>query len=311
MMNKEIDQKLGKYYIDMKVNLRKPKLETYKFDDDNILLYKIPYTENYDHYPVTIAQYGLGNYEKYLDTKDKKYYRRFLKQVEWLVDNINIENDLGVWEHYYTLPFYEFNRIPWVHGMGQSIAISVLLRAFQETKDEKYLNFAKKAFNVFDKKIKNNGVLFRDEEENIWLEEYAILPPPHILNGFIFIVFGINEYYKVTKSKKSLTIFNKCLETIEKNIALYDTGYWSKYNLLQDHPADDFYHDLHIKQLNALYRITKKDIFKFYAKKWKDYSKKPFNRYKKTFVRVLTHIRLNGIIGCIKKYKTMRKWHNK
>ena len=301
-------EKLGKYYIEMKQNVNRPKESVHKLDEHDILLYKIPYTDKYDYYPVSIALYALGNFEEYLDTNNSTYKEVFLKQADWLVKNIKIKaKGFGIWEHDFVLPYYKF-KIPWTHGMAQGLAISVLLRAYQLIGNKTYLKTAEQAYNTFKVDVKNGGVKFVDDDGNVWLEEYAISPPPHILNGFIYAVFGIYDFYRVTRNKAVLDLWKKEIETLEKNLEKYDTGYWSLYNLTQDQPATKLYHELHIEQLIILYRLTKKEIFSEYATRWGKYLRSPLNRTKVIIARGIAHMKQYGIIGSGKQYMLMRKW---
>jgi len=247
----------------------------------------------------------------YLDTKSTDYKEIFLKQADWLVKNIKTKpKGFGVWEHNFILPYYKF-KTPWVHGMAQGLAISVLLRAYQISSDKKYLETAEKTCKAFEVDITDGGVRFVDEEGNTWIEEYALLPPPHVLNGFVFAIFGIYDFYRVTKDEDSLKLFEKETETLGKNIKKYDTGYWSLYNLLDKHPATKSYHELHIKQLDILYKLTNVDIFNEYAKRWKKYLHSSPNRSKAAIKRGLSHIKKYGLIGGIRRYLLIEKWRKK
>jgi len=257
-------EKLGKYYIEEKFSLSWPTTAIGKLDKNGTILYKLPYTNRYVYYPIQVAQYALGNFEMFIDTKYKKYKNTFLKQVNWLIENFTDKGDFGIWEHHYVLPHYKFDRIPWVHGMGQGLAISALLRAYQLSNDKIYLEVAKKAYGAFEKDI-------------------------HILNGFIFALFGIYDFYRVTRSKKALNLFDKGVKTLEKNLNLYDNGYWSLYNLIHKYPATKFYHEWHIKQLKVLHELTGKDIFNEYAKRWEKYTNKSINRFRASLRRMIIH----------------------
>jgi len=80
------------------------------------------------------------------------------------------------------------------------------------------------------------------------------------------------DFYKVTRSKEALGLFNKGIETLENNIYRYDTGSWSLYEL-SGYKAPEDYHRLHIHQLKALYKITGKKIFKEFAENFEAYLK--------------------------------------
>lgn len=311
MKTKEMhyEGKFGKYYTDMRNDVRRISSPLFRFDKDGILRYKIPYTNNFDYYPVFIAGYALGNFNFYLDTGKNRYIDAFMKQSDWLVSDITLKREnIGDYEHRYVFPYYDNFEILWVYGMAQGLAISVLLRAYQRTNDNIYFESAKKVYGAFETDIEGGGVRYTDEAGNVWLEEYAVLPPPHILNGFIFIFWGVHEFYNVTKNKKVLELRNKIIKTLEDNLKFYDTGYYSLYDLLRGYPTTKSYHSLHIRQLKALYRITNEQIFVTYSKRWEEYLTKSLYNRMAYLIRGGIHIKRYGVKGCIGRYFLRRKW---
>ena len=284
------------------------KRKTIKLDKNGVLIYKIPYTDKFDHYPIFIARYSLGNLEMYLNTGNEKYKAIFFNQVDWLLKNLVTKDDFAVWEHHYKFPFYEFKKIPWVHGLGQGLGMTALLKAYQVTGKKDYLKASEKVFNSFKIDIPDGGIRFIDENGSIWLEEYALLPPPHVLNGFITILFSIHEFHKVTGNEKALDLWNKGIKTLKLNLGKYEAGYWSFYDLLRKYPSPKNYHTMHIWQLNVLYELTKEEIFQSYAKKWEKYNEKIINKKLVGLNRGILHLKRYGLINCIDRYFKQKKW---
>ena len=98
------------------------------------------------------------------------------------------------------------------------------------------------------------------------------------------------------------------IKTIEENLEKYDAGYWSYYSLNKKQPTNLSYHKLHVEQLKALYKITKKEIFKKYHGKWKKYTKKSSYKYKAILFKNLYSIKEHGLIKSFKRYRAMKKW---
>ena len=129
--------------------------------------------------------------------------------------------------------------------------------------------------------IKHGGVKFTDQNGNVWLEETIVDPATHILNGFLWTLFGIWDYYLLTKDKKAKNLFDKCIKTLKCNLGDFDAGFWSLYEqsgTKMKMLASGFYHKLHIVQLKILYKITEENIFKNYADKWQSYQNNWFYR---------------------------------
>jgi len=133
---------------------------------------------------------------------------------------------------------------------------------------------AQRAFEAFKFEIGNGGVKYTDDEGYVWLEEAIVEPPTHILNGFIWAVWGIYDYYLVTDEVDAKQLFDDCVATLRDNLTTYDIGFWSLY----EHSgtrlrmiASPFYHSLHIVQLRVMYRLTGEKVFREFAQRWARY----------------------------------------
>ena len=238
--------------------------------------------------PIAISQWGLGNYNKWYETKSEINYLNFIKSSDWLINNLQ-QNHYGlkVWMHHFNFEYRDTLIAPWYSGLAQGQGISVLIRAYKETGDQKYAKAIKDAFASLDKNIDMGGVKYTDINGLDWIEEYIVRPPTHILNGFIWALWGIFDHYLYFRDNKSKQLFNKYSNTIIKNLYLYDIGYWSKYELSNTKIpmiASSFYHKLHITQLEIMYILTKKNAYKEFSSKWQKYFD---NRIFKSFA--LTH----------------------
>lgn len=129
--------------------------------------------------------------------------------------------------------------------------------------------------------VKSAGVQRRDAKERIVLEEYPTEPPSTVLNGYIYALFGIYEYYKASGDTQARDLLAQCLESLQELLEDYDAGMWSRY----DHPSYGYAgwapvrcHMLHIHQLRVLYEITRNPEFKAIADRWLYYSTRRRNR---------------------------------
>lgn len=270
-------KELGEYYMPF---FHKADYQGH-FDEHGIPLldYKGKIGKQYN--PIAIAQYGLGNYNLFKRNGNKERYDRFIKASDWLVDNLEQnKKGLWVWNHKFDWEYYQILKAPWYSALAQGQGISLLVRAFIEEKEDKYLAVSVKAFETLTKEIREGGVLFVDKDGNYWLEEYLVNPPSHVLNGFIWAIWGIYDYFLITREKKAFALYQNYLKTIRKNLHRYDTGFWSLYDLANNRLktiASSFYHQLHIVQLDVLYKLTGDNIFLEYSKKWTEYKRKKIN----------------------------------
>jgi heparosan-N-sulfate-glucuronate 5-epimerase len=227
--------------------------------------------------PISIAQWGLGNYNLFQRTGSAEAYDKFVKASEWLCERLETNpHGLHVWNHHYDWEYRETLRAPWYSGLAQGQAISLLVRAHAETGEGKYLSSAALAFRSFLADTVTGGVRFEDAEKNVWFEEYLVSPPTHILNGFMWAAWGVYDYFLATGSRQAMGLFGAAVKTLEANLGRYDLGFWSLYELagtLLPMIASPFYHRLHVTQLRVMYRITSEKIFNQYARRWESYGR--------------------------------------
>jgi len=156
-----------------------------------------------------------------------------------------------------------------------------LLRAHRETSDDRYRVAAYRAFQTFHRSTEEGGVIFTDGLGDIWIEEYVVHPPTHILNGFIWASWGIYDYLLATGDEAARRLFEKFVETLAKNIDRYDIGFWSLYEQSGTRlkmVASPFYHRLHIVQLQIMHQLTGNQVFQRYADRWQAYSESRVKR---------------------------------
>jgi hypothetical protein len=225
--------------------------------------------------PIAIAQYGLGNYNLYLRTRDPERRQKYLTVADWLVNNLE-QNATGlwVWNHYFDWEYRTRLKAPWYSALAQGQAISLLVRVHRDSGQATYLYAAQRAFKTFLKEVDEGGVVYVDEDGHTWFEEYIVFPPTHILNGFIWASWGVYDYFLATNDERAEHLFKEAMRTLEANLENYDVGFWSLYEqsgTWLKMMASPFYHHLHIAQLEVLYRLTGKYIFKRYADHWNRY----------------------------------------
>jgi hypothetical protein len=225
--------------------------------------------------PIAIAQWGLGNYNLFLLTRDEARKRKFLAASDWLCGHLE-PNRFGiwVWNHHFDWEYRTPLKAPWYSGLAQGQGISLLVRAYRETGNRVYLETADRAFTGFLKPTDEGGVICCDERGAVWIEEYIVSPPTHILNGFLWAAWGVYDYYLASKDASARTLFAKAVQTLRDNLDRYDLGFWSLYEQSGTRlpmVASAFYHRLHVVQLRIMHRLTGDEIFARYADRWENY----------------------------------------
>lgn len=257
---------VAKYPIDMSAKAEYAGV----FDEAQIPLVEID--GHLSHLPVTIAQYALGNYDEYLRTQNALYRQRFLDSANWLVKNL-VEYRSGQWgwvnDHDKML--YNLKK-PWLSALSQGQALSVLVRAYQETNDDLYRDTGQKALGAFKVPVADGGILAKWQGLDYY-EEYPSQTPSFVLNGFIFALWGLWEFQLVTKNEEAKDYYEAGLTTLERCLKEYQVPYlnWSTYDLYPFKVTDIasiFYHKLHIHQLRAMALLTGNKLFDQQAERW-------------------------------------------
>jgi hypothetical protein len=227
--------------------------------------------------PIAISQWGLGNYNLFRRSGSEERRKKFLAASNWLCAHIE-QNASGVWvwNHRFDWEYRTLLKRPWYSGLAQGQGISLLLRSYRETGDGSYLAAAQRAFLSFTKSTAEGGVTYTDGDGDLWIEEYIVSPPTHILNGFMWAVWGVYDYFLATGDAFARTLFEASIRTLLSNIGRYDLGFWSLYEQSGTYlpmVAGPFYHQLHIVQLRVMHFLTGENLFLRYAERWENYGR--------------------------------------
>jgi len=224
--------------------------------------------------PVSLAFSALGFLERFIREDVGIHKEAFLSASQWFVANQNLD---GVWFNH--LDKSKFGvKSPFVSAMTQGLAISVLVRASGLTGEQKFLDTARAALGPFKKSVEEGGVATRSGSD-VFLEEYPSPRPHHVLNGFIYALFGLLDLAESGDSE-ARELFESGRETLDRWLPRFDIGYWSLYHIGpgMKNPATVHYHRLHIEQLSAIQMCSGSDTVLETRNRWRDYYNRSFNR---------------------------------
>lgn len=230
------------------------------------------------NFSIEIFQYGLGAYDLYLLNDDKSMIEKVKASADWAVNN---QNEDGSWVTFaYEQPNHPYS------SMAQGEGISLLLRAHILLKDDRYLHSAKKAFMFMIKQLEEGGTTKYDGNDIYF---YECTEDPLILNGWIFSIWGVYDYHKFFRDENSRGILFRTLNSLEKKLADFDLGYWSKY---EDGKriCSPFYHRLHVSQLSVMFMLFEKETYKYYAEKWNKYEKNTLYKIRAFVIKAIQKI---------------------
>lgn len=242
---------------------------------------------------ITTAQYGLYSLDKWLLTRSDEHLDLAQAAAQWLVDNCQpLAHNAGGWIYEFDLEFYG-PKAPWISAMAQGEAISLLLRMHQIGGDPAYLQTAERAFIPFKYSIEDGGVRSTFADGSPVFEEFPASAPPHVLNGHIFALLGVYDYGIVKGSEAARALFSDAVQGLKNNIALYDLGWWTHYDLHETRRlASRVYQRVHVRLLAILHRLTGDQFFNELAARWGGYLASPLCNARWFAQKVLEKIRL-------------------
>jgi len=129
--------------------------------------------------------------------------------------------------------------------------------------------------------VDDGGVTYKDDGNGWWYEEYANKggSPSRVLNGMMFALLGIHDYYRYTGDSHAKFIFDKGVTSLKYTLHLYDDNGYSYYDIL--HTPAGVYHNIHIDLLGRLFNETGEIAFKQYQDKWQNF-KEPYSLFQQT-----------------------------
>lgn len=214
------------------------------------------------YFPTLIIRTALTSYYEWQETDSPKAIEVFKAQINWLSKNFyECEEKYGFWV--FTNYSNEYKLPPgWTSVMSQGMGIGVCLMAYNVTKDENYLRIADLALKGFFVPVENGGFK-RNLNGKIWFEEYPTINPSITLNGFIFGIAGLYNFYQNSQNEQINSLFNESVRTLEENIEMFSGAFTSYYSMKAPfHFAKDSYHKIHTFQLAWLYEVSQLEKFK-------------------------------------------------
>ncbi len=271
------------YPVDLAFTLEREDLY-YRPKDADGLPVRIYLSAGRQYNPTRIAAYALAHYNRYLDHEDEADKATFFRAAEWFMRSPD-----GRWR-------YEFDwgelKAPWVSAMAQGEGVSVLVRAWYLSGEDRYLEQALRALEPFTQPANEGGVLSFLESGDPFLEEYPTPRPVHVLNGFLYAVIGLADLERIAGQvlPKGLRA-SDWLGVLTKHLNGWNLGFWSAYDLAVGryglrNPATVSYHRLHIAQLRFLGEWGSSDVLIAVARQWQAYLKSTVNRVRALALKI-------------------------
>lgn len=237
-------------------------------------------TQKGQYHPLSIAFYGIMNYDDYLLSKDTTAYRHILNQFRYFLSDSNltwIDERKGAGLPYRTN--FKDLKAPWYSGMTQGVAISFMLRYHALTKDARALELAQKFAYFMLKPADKGGTIAKTPEGDTWIEEYPnSKQSQQVLNGFINGLIGLYEYtLYFPKDTLAKRIHDESFSAMLRAFPIYDTHEWTNYNR-NSSAVTNQYMRYQLTQLDHLFEIYKEQKLMRQMKIWSFFAHQKFDK---------------------------------
>jgi hypothetical protein len=151
--------------------------------------------------------------------------------------------------------------------MAQGEAVSLLVRSAVSLQRAEYFEAATRAAKPL---LDPASGLVSHTMDGPVLEEYPTQPPSHVLNGWVFALWGLYDLASAGHTSREAAAaasqFDSGATALAARLRLYETCRgWSRYDLYPhriSHVASPFYQRLHVAQLRAM-AILRPDLDEF------------------------------------------------
>lgn len=224
----------------------------------------------------TVAQYGLQEYSLFVSGQTQSVTKARIA-ADWLVNN---QSSSGAWLYRYRWELASLDTTlepPWSSAMAQGQAMSLLMRVHHATGKVRFLDSARLAIRPLQETIAQGGLVGNFFGRPIY-EEYPTQPHSHVLNGFLFTLFGLYDLAEIGGSSAARRLFTEGVETVKFALPFYDqrtvTAYHAGHLTTAPRPvkvASARYHEVHVKQLTFLATIVDSSLIRYYRDAWGAY----------------------------------------
>jgi heparosan-N-sulfate-glucuronate 5-epimerase len=199
-------------------------------------------------FPTTRLQKALGHWDRWVISGRirQDHLDAFLDLATWALE---AQDDMGGWNVW---PLLQIASSSPYSAMTQGQAISVLLRAASASGKAEFESAARHGLEPLLRPIESGGTA-RSTASGIILEEHPSSEPSTVLNGWIFALFGLQDFVVASGSAEVAAALDGSMGTLVTLLPRFDAAYWSYYDL-RNSIASPFYHRLHIAQLRSLER---------------------------------------------------------
>jgi hypothetical protein len=220
--------------------------------------------------PTTTAQLALGLHERWL-AGEGQALAPCLDAASHLLGRAERSDRALFWWNDVDVPKYQ-QQGPLLSCMPQGQAASAFVRVYLATKDESWADAALAAIRPLVGGGQRGLVV--ETPAGPVLEEATTTPPSHILNGWVFALWGLWDVATGLGDPPARASFDASSAALSALLPSYDVGWWTRYSLFPPVAPDlakPFYHRIHAAQMRPLFEMTRDSVFQEAGARWKRY----------------------------------------
>jgi hypothetical protein len=181
--------------------------------------------------PTTVALYGLGNHEAFLEDRNDLYYTQMRSALTWLKKHrVPLGSGIG-WANELDLSVYGL-KAPWFSSIAQGFALSLFVRAHQLDPNEDWAFLARETCFGYGTLVEEGGFTRRIKEGLIY-EEYPGPKLDAVFNGMCHALIGLWEAWKTGIVPTAEIAFTDGIHGLRALLPRFNHGRWSLYSLNQ------------------------------------------------------------------------------
>lgn len=181
------------------------------------------------YHPLVVCEFGSYYHSLYQQTGQKTYLNGLKNMSDYLIRE---QDPRGFWAYHFSSNYGGvFTQKPWVSAVAQGFCVQTLLKAARVLKEERYIERARAGLEALSIDVSDAGVRFV-AGSNYFFEEVPKATPTHILNGHMTALTAMAKYIDMRTDENIQRLLEKGKSALQTYLSYYDTGFWSKYDLL-------------------------------------------------------------------------------
>ncbi len=202
------------------------------FDVDGIPLRDFGRPKGVVYHPLVIAEYGCAYAQLYALRREDRYATGLRNMADWLAKHQQPDGSwIYDWEYRYGSVVL---KPPWKSAVTQSQGAQVLLQTAALLDRPELLPTARRAILVCKLPLQEGGLRL-DVGDGWFYEEYPSDPPTHVLNAHLRVLVTCAEFLEQQEDTEIREVLTRGLTAFRQVLPKYDTGLWTRYDLLPSH----------------------------------------------------------------------------